>query len=58
MVDPEAIAFMTRNEADMAFRRRVKTIFEFVNPSDDMRILDLPCGRGFLPEYAAIRLRL
>jgi len=46
-VDPESIAFMTRNEADMAFKRRVRTIFDFINPSDDMRILDLPCGRGF-----------
>ena len=47
MVDPEKIEFMTRNEADMAFKRRVKTIFDFIKPSDDMRILDLPCGRGF-----------
>lgn len=47
MVDPETIEFMTRNEADMAFKRRVKTIFDFINPNDDMRILDLPCGRGF-----------
>lgn len=47
VVDPETIAYMTRNEADMAYKRRVKTIFEFINPSDDMRILDLPCGRGF-----------
>ena len=47
VVDPETIEYMTRNEADMAFKRRVRTIFEFVNPSDDMRILDLPCGRGF-----------
>ena len=47
MVDPDTIAFMTRNEADMAFKRRVRTIFDFINPSDDMRILDLPCGRGF-----------
>ena len=46
-VDPETIAFMTRNEADMAFKRRVRTIFDFINPSDDMRILDLPCGRGY-----------
>ena len=38
---------MTRNEADMAFKRRVKTIFDFVEPDDGMRILDLPCGRGF-----------
>lgn len=47
MVDPNTIEFMTRNEADMAFKRRVKTIFDFVNPEGDMRILDLPCGRGF-----------
>lgn len=47
MVDPDTIEYMTRNEADMAFKRRVKTIFDFVNPDDDMRILDLPCGRGF-----------
>ncbi|MCY3915998.1 MAG: methyltransferase domain-containing protein [Chloroflexi bacterium] len=46
-VDPEMIAFMTRHEADMAFKRRVSTIFDFINPSDEMRILDLPCGRGF-----------
>ncbi len=47
MVDPEMITFMTRHEADMAFKRRVRTIFEFINPRDNMRILDLPCGRGF-----------
>lgn len=47
MVDPETIAFMTRHEADMAFKRRVRTIFDFIDPSDEMRILDLPCGRGF-----------
>ena len=47
VVDPDTIEYMTRNEADMAFKRRVKTIFDFVNPHDEMRILDLPCGRGF-----------
>ncbi len=38
---------MTRNEADMAFKKRVQTIFEWVAPTDDMTILDMPCGRGF-----------
>jgi SAM-dependent methyltransferase len=38
---------MTRNEADMAFKRRVQTIFEWINPQDDDLILDMPCGRGF-----------
>ena len=47
MIDSATIDYMTRNEADMAFKRRVKTIFEYVNPNDGMRILDLPCGRGF-----------
>jgi SAM-dependent methyltransferase len=47
VIDPDTIEYMTRNEADTAFKRRVKTIFDFVQPEDDMRILDLPCGRGF-----------
>jgi len=46
-VSPETIAHMTRNEADMAFKKRVQTIFEWVAPTDEMVILDIPCGRGF-----------
>lgn len=46
-VDPALIAHMTRNEADMAFKKRVQTIFEWIQPADDMTILDMPCGRGF-----------
>ena len=46
-VDEQTIEYMTRNEADMAFRKRVRTIFEWVNPQDDDLILDMPCGRGF-----------
>ena len=46
-VDPQLIAHMTRNEADMAFKKRVQTIFEWIEPSDDKTILDMPCGRGF-----------
>ena len=47
MVDRDTVAYMTRNEADMAFKRRVQTVFEFIKPNDRMRILDFPCGRGF-----------
>lgn len=47
MVDLATIDHMTRNEADMAFKKRVRTIFEWVNPRDDMTILDCACGRGF-----------
>jgi SAM-dependent methyltransferase len=38
---------MIRNEADMAYRRRVQTIFEWLEPDDESRILDGGCGRGF-----------
>ncbi len=31
MVDPGAVARMVRNEADMAYRRRVQTIFEWLD---------------------------
>jgi SAM-dependent methyltransferase len=47
VVDIETIQHMTRNEADMAFKKRVQTIFEWVDPTDDKIILDMPCGRGF-----------
>lgn len=47
MIDEATLDFMTRNEADMAFKRRVRTIFEWIDPQDDDIILDMPCGRGF-----------
>lgn len=46
-VDEQTLERMTRNEADMAFKKRVRTIFEWINPQDDDLILDMPCGRGF-----------
>jgi ubiquinone/menaquinone biosynthesis C-methylase UbiE len=47
MVDKQTIDFMTRNEADMAFKKRVQTIFDWVDTSEGKVILDMPCGRGF-----------
>jgi ubiquinone/menaquinone biosynthesis C-methylase UbiE len=47
MVDEATLALMTRNEADMAFRKRVRTIFEWLDPQDGDVILDCACGRGF-----------
>ncbi len=47
MVDQEIVARMVRNEADIAYRRRVQTVFEWLRPQDDDRILDGGCGRGF-----------
>ena len=46
-VPPASVAYMTRNEADMAFKKRVQTVFDWVEPSDDKVILDVPCGQGF-----------
>jgi SAM-dependent methyltransferase len=47
MIDDQTIARLTRNEADMAFKRRVHTIFEWIEPTDDKVIYDCACGRGF-----------
>ncbi|MCI0714685.1 MAG: methyltransferase domain-containing protein [Chloroflexi bacterium] len=51
MVDEQTIELLTRNEADMAFKRRVRTIFEWIPPADDKIILDCACGRGFYLNY-------
>lgn len=47
IVDDATLEMMTRNEADMAFKKRVRTIFEWTNPQKGDLILDMPCGRGF-----------
>ncbi len=46
-IDPETLAWMLRNEADMSFRMRARTVFEWIPLQADSLILDLPCGRGF-----------
>ncbi|MEA2604347.1 MAG: hypothetical protein QOF89_5339 [Acidobacteriota bacterium] len=43
----EAYGYLTRKEADMAFKRRAWTIFEWLGPTDGRTILDCGCGRGF-----------
>src|SRR3954468_1689215 len=47
MIDEQTLQRLTRNEADMAFKKRVRTIFEWIQPTDDKVILDCACGRGF-----------
>jgi SAM-dependent methyltransferase len=49
--DTAIIARMMRNEADMAYRRRVQTIFEWLAPQDGDYILDGGCGRGFYLKF-------
>jgi SAM-dependent methyltransferase len=46
-VPQHVIDHMTRNEADMAFKKRVQTVFDWVQPQTGDLILDVPCGRGF-----------
>ena len=46
-----AVARIIYNEADMAYRRRVSTIFEWLDPRGGDRILDGGCGRGFYLQY-------
>ncbi|MFP4322871.1 MAG: class I SAM-dependent methyltransferase [Anaerolineales bacterium] len=47
----EHVRRLTRNEADMAFKKRVRTIFEWIPPDTTARILDCACGRGFYLNY-------
>ncbi|MFN8417878.1 MAG: methyltransferase domain-containing protein [Anaerolineae bacterium] len=46
-IDQATIQRLTRNEADMAFKKRVQTIFDWIDVSADRTILDCACGRGF-----------
>ena len=50
-VSQETIQRLIRNEADMAFKRRVQTIFEWIPPDEADIILDCACGRGFYLKY-------
>lgn len=42
-----ALATLLTNELDIAFRSRVLTMFEFLTLSNEDRVLDCGCGRGF-----------
>ncbi|HSK80007.1 MAG TPA: methyltransferase domain-containing protein, partial [Thermoanaerobaculia bacterium] len=46
-VSPETLQYLTRKEADMAFKRRAWTIFEWLGATEGKAILDCGCGRGF-----------
>ncbi|MEP1125627.1 MAG: glycosyltransferase [Ilumatobacter sp.] len=45
--DEATMARLTRHEPDIAFRRRVRTIMEWIPPTPGTVVLDVPCGRGF-----------
>lgn len=46
-VSPETLQYLTRKEADMAFKRRAWTIFEWLGATEGKTILDCGCGRGY-----------
>lgn len=59
-ITQETINHLTKNEADMSFKRRVQTIFEWLPPDDNAVFLDCACGRGFYLNYyrAVSKVRL
>ncbi len=46
-IDPRIVDRMLRNEADMSFRKRARTVLEWIPTGRGMHILDLACGRGY-----------
>jgi glycosyltransferase involved in cell wall biosynthesis/SAM-dependent methyltransferase len=45
--DREVLETILQNEADMAYRRRVPTLMDFLELKDGDRVLDCGCGMGF-----------
>lgn len=46
-IDAAFLERLLANEADMAFRRRVPILLEYLELGDDLEILDCGCGQGF-----------
>jgi SAM-dependent methyltransferase len=51
MLSEETLDWLVGNEADLSFRRRVRTIFEWLDPQDGDHLLDGGCGRGFYLKF-------
>jgi ubiquinone/menaquinone biosynthesis C-methylase UbiE len=47
MVDDEQLARLVANEADMAYKRRIKLFLRWLTSEPGDRVLDGACGRGF-----------
>jgi SAM-dependent methyltransferase len=50
-VDQARLMRLLQNEADMAFKRRVRLMFEALDLQPTDRVLDVGCGRGFFMKY-------
>jgi ubiquinone/menaquinone biosynthesis C-methylase UbiE len=51
MLSEERLSRLVANEADMAYKRRVKLFLRWLNPGPDERVLDAACGRGFVLNF-------
>jgi 2-polyprenyl-6-hydroxyphenyl methylase/3-demethylubiquinone-9 3-methyltransferase len=47
MSDLQIVEPLLRNESDVAYKRRVRTMLQFLDPAPGDRILDCGCGMGF-----------
>jgi len=47
VVDMQVVERLLRNESDVAYKRRVRTMVEYLDPQPGERILDCGCGMGF-----------
>jgi SAM-dependent methyltransferase len=50
-VDQARLERLLQNEADMAFKRRVRLMFQTLQIQPTDRVLDAGCGRGFFMKY-------
>ena len=51
MLSEERLSRLVANEADMAYKRRVKLFLRWLDPTTEERILDAACGRGFVLNF-------
>jgi ubiquinone/menaquinone biosynthesis C-methylase UbiE len=51
MLGDERLSRLVANEADMAYKRRVKLFLRWLDPGPEERILDAACGRGFVLNF-------
>jgi SAM-dependent methyltransferase len=51
MIDDERLSRLVANEADMAYKRRVKLFLRWLDPTPQERVLDGGCGGGFMLNF-------
>lgn len=51
MICDEQLDRLVANEADMAYKRRVKLFLRWLDPTPQERVLDGGCGRGFMLNF-------